>query len=156
MKPYVVSDIRDAAGQPVAHVGPQVRRRPISARTAETLTGILEGVVTHGTGAKAAVPGYRVAGKTGTAQKINPQTGAYSSTLSIGSFTGFVPADDPKLAIVVVIDEPTKGEAWGGVVAAPVFRKIAEQALPYLGVSSRVPVKVAGQAGDEADVARAL
>ena len=87
------------------------------------------------------MPGYRVAGKTGTAQKIDPQTGAYSSTLSVGSFVGYVPAEDPRLAIVVVIDEP-QTEAWGGVVAAPVFRRIAEQALPYLGVSPQEPIKL--------------
>jgi cell division protein FtsI (penicillin-binding protein 3) len=142
MKPYVVSDIRSSQGQVVAQLGPQVRRRPISAETARTLTGIMEGVVTNGTGSRAAVPGFRVAGKTGTAQKIDPQTGAYSSTLFVGSFTGFVPAEDPRLAIVVIVDEP-HAEAWGGVVAAPVFRKIAEQALPYLGVSSRAPVRLA-------------
>lgn len=142
MKPYVVSEVRNGKGQVAAQVGSQVRRRPISAETARTLTNILEGVVTNGTGSRAAVPGFRVAGKTGTAQKIDPQTGAYSPTLFVGSFTGFVPAEDPRLAIVVIIDEP-HAEAWGGVVAAPVFRRIAEQALPYLGVSSRTPVKLA-------------
>jgi cell division protein FtsI (penicillin-binding protein 3) len=142
MKPYVVSEIRNSREQVVAQLGPQVRRRPVSAETARTLAGIMEGVVTNGTGTRAAVPGFRVAGKTGTAQKIDPQTGAYSPTLFVGSFTGFVPAEDPRLAIVVVIDEP-HAEAWGGVVAAPVFRKIAEQALPYLGVSSRGPVRLA-------------
>ncbi|MBM4124027.1 MAG: penicillin-binding protein 2 [Nitrospira sp.] len=148
MKPYVVSEVHDGKGQAVVQNGPQVRRRPISVETAKTLTGILEGVVTNGTGGKAAVPGYRVAGKTGTAQKIDPQTGAYSPTLFVGSFTGFVPAEDPRLAIVVIIDEP-HAEAWGGVVAAPVFRRIAEQALPYLGVSSRAPVKLAMAMGPE-------
>lgn len=142
MRPYVVSEIRDAAGHLVARVEPQVRRRPISSATARTLTDILEGVVTIGTGRKAAVPGYRVAGKTGTAQKIDPRTGAYSSSLLVGSFVGYVPAEDPRLAIVVVIDEP-KAEAWGGVVAAPVFRRIAEQVLPHLGVSPQEPIKVA-------------
>lgn len=142
MRPYVVSEIRDGAGRLVARTEPQVRRRPISAETARTLTGILEGVVTHGTGRRAAVPGFRVAGKTGTAQKIDPATGVYSQTLFVGSFVGFVPAQDPRLAIVVVIDEP-KGEAWGGVVAAPIFRRIAEQALSYLAVSSPEPVKLA-------------
>ncbi len=142
MKPYVVSEIRDADGRLIAQAGPQVRRRPISPQTAQTLSSILEGVVTQGTGRKAAVPGFRVAGKTGTAQKIDPATGAYSSTLLVGSFVGFVPVEDPKLAIVVVIDEP-QTEGWGGVVAAPVFRRIAEQALPYLGVTSQEPIKVA-------------
>jgi cell division protein FtsI (penicillin-binding protein 3) len=88
------------------------------------------------------VAGYRVAGKTGTAQKIDPETGAYSPALSVASFAGYVPAEDPRLAIVAIVDEP-QGETWGGVVAAPVFRRIAEQALPYLGVSSQEPVKLA-------------
>ena len=112
----------------IAQIAPQVRRRAIRPDTAHILTSVLEGVVTNGTGRKAAVPGYRVAGKTGTAQKIDPHTGAYSSSLLIGSFVGYVPAEDPRLAIVVVIDEP-KIDAWGGVVAAPVFRKIAEQSV---------------------------
>lgn len=154
MKPYVVSEVRNGKGQVAAQVGSQVRRRPISAETARTLTNILEGVVTNGTGSRAAVPGFRVAGKTGTAQKIDPQTGAYSPTLFVGSFTGFVPAEDPRLAIVVIIDEP-HAEAWGGVVAAPVFRRIAEQALPYLGVSSHAPVKLAMAMTGEAATAGA-
>ena len=142
MKPYTVSEIRDEKGRVVVQVSPQVRRQPISPESVHTLSKILEGVVTHGTGSKAAVPGYRVAGKTGTAQKIDPKTGAYSSNLSVGSFVGYVPADDPRLAIVVVIDEP-QTESWGGVVAAPVFRRVAEQALQHLGVSSQEPVKLA-------------
>jgi cell division protein FtsI (penicillin-binding protein 3) len=142
MKPYVVSEIRDAGGHLVGRIEPHVRRQPISAATARTVTDILEGVVTMGTGRKAAVSGYRVAGKTGTAQKIDPRTGAYSSSLLMGSCVGYVPAEDPRLAIVVVIDEP-KTEAWGGVVAAPVFRRIAEQVLPHLGVSPQEPVKLA-------------
>jgi cell division protein FtsI (penicillin-binding protein 3) len=142
MKPYTVSEIRDGKGRVVVQVSPQVRRQPISPESVHTLSKILEGVVTHGTGSKAAVQGYRVAGKTGTAQKIDPKTGAYSSNLSVGSFVGYVPAEEPRMAIVVVIDEPHT-EAWGGVVAAPVFRRVAEQALPYLGVSSQEPVKLA-------------
>ncbi|MGH7232613.1 MAG: peptidoglycan D,D-transpeptidase FtsI family protein [Nitrospiraceae bacterium] len=142
MKPYIVSEIRDAKGMAVARMEPVARRRPISLETARTLTGILEGVVKHGTGSRAAVPGYRTAGKTGTAQKIDPQTGRYSGTRFVGSFAGYVPADDPRLAMVVVIDEPHT-DAWGGVVAAPVFRRIAEQALPYLGVSPHEQVKLA-------------
>jgi cell division protein FtsI (penicillin-binding protein 3) len=143
-----VSSIRDASGHILAEQGPQVRRRPISLETARTLTGILEGVVAKGTGGKAAVPGYRVAGKTGTAQKIDPTTGAYSPTLFVGSFVGFLPADNPRLAIVAVLDEP-RGEAWGGVVAAPVFRRIAEQAMPYLGVPAGETVKVALSLGTQ-------
>jgi cell division protein FtsI (penicillin-binding protein 3) len=133
MRPYVVSEIRDVDRREVARIDPQVRGRPISAKTAHELTGILEGVVATGTGSRAAVPGYRVAGKTGTAQKIDPRTGRYSPILFVGSFAGYVPAEDPRLAMVVVIEEP-QTHAWGGVVAAPVFKKIAEQVLPYLGV----------------------
>ena len=142
MKPYVVSEVRDAQGKTLREILPQVKRRVVSPETARTVTSILEGVVTDGTGTKAAIPGFRVAGKTGTAQKIDPRTGAYSSTLFVGSFVGFVPADNPRLAMIVVIDEP-QGENWGGTVAAPVFRRVGEQVLNYLGVSSDEPVKLA-------------
>lgn len=142
MKPYVVSEVRDAQGKTLRQILPQVKRRVVSPETARTVTSILEGVVTDGTGAKAAIPGFRVAGKTGTAQKIDPRTGAYSSTLFVGSFVGFVPADNPRLAMIVVIDEP-QGESWGGTIAAPVFRRVGEQVLNYLGVSSDEPVKLA-------------
>ena len=158
MRPHIVSEIRDSSGRVVVNNQPVIREQPISTKTARTLSEILEGVVTEGTGKKAAVPGFRVAGKTGTARKIDPRTGAYSRTLFVGSFVGFVPAERPRLAIVVAIDEP-KGEAWGGVVAAPVFRRIAEQALPYLGVTAQQPVQVAlagidGMAGMAGGIAR--
>jgi cell division protein FtsI (penicillin-binding protein 3) len=142
MKPYVVAEVRDQKGQAVKEILPQVRRRVVSPATARTLTTIMEGVVTSGTGTKAAIPGFRVAGKTGTAQKVDPRTGTYSSGLSIGSFVGFVPADAPRLAIIVVIDEP-QGEAWGGVVAAPVFRRVGEQVMTYMGVPRDDQVKIA-------------
>lgn len=142
MKPYVVSEVRDQKGQLLKNILPHVRRRVVSSDTARTLTTILEGVVTNGTGMKAAISGYRVAGKTGTAQKVDPRTGTYSSSLSVGSFVGFVPADAPRLAMIIVIDEP-QGEAWGGVVAAPVFRRVGEQVLTYLGISRDDQVKIA-------------
>lgn len=142
MKPYVVAEVRDQKGQRAKEILPQVKRRVVSPATARTLTTIMEGVVTSGTGTKAAIPGFRVAGKTGTAQKVDPRTGTYSSALSIGSFVGFVPADAPRLAIIVVVDEP-QGEAWGGVVAAPVFRRVGEQVLTYLGVPRDDQVKIA-------------
>jgi len=141
MKPYVVSEIRDAQGRIVKQLKPELKRRVVSPETARTVATILEGVVTHGTGAKAAIPGFRVAGKTGTAQKIDPRTGTYSSTQFVGSFVGFTPVDHPRLAMIVVIDEP-QGEAWGGVVAAPVFRRVGEQVLNYLGVPSGEPTKL--------------
>jgi len=146
MKPYVVSEVRDAQGQLLKQIEPEMKRRVISPETARAVTSILEGVVTDGTGTKAAIPGFRVAGKTGTAQKIDPRTGAYSSTQFVGSFVGFVPADNPRLAMIVVIDEP-QGESFGGLVAAPVFRRVGEQVLNYLGVSSNEPVKLAMATG---------
>ncbi len=142
MKPYVVSEIRDAQGRMLTRMLPHVKRRVVSPETARTVTSILEGVVTDGTGGKAAISGFRVAGKTGTAQKIDPRTGTYSATQFVGSFVGFVPAENPRLAMIVVIDEP-QGEAWGGTVAAPVFRRVGEQVLNYLGVPANEPVKLA-------------
>jgi len=142
MKPYVVSEIRDADGHIIKQVPPQVKRRVISPETAHSVTKILEGVVTDGTGVKAAIPGFRVAGKTGTAQKIDPRTGTYSNSRFVSSFAGYVPADSPRLAMIVVIDEP-QGEAWGGTVAAPIFSRVGEQVLGYLGVSSNEPVTLA-------------
>jgi cell division protein FtsI (penicillin-binding protein 3) len=134
MRPFLVREISDHQGRSVWEHVPHIRRRPISAETAKTVTDLLVNVVDRGTGKRAAIPGYRVAGKTGTAQKVDPATGTYSSTKFVGSFVGFVPAENPQLAILVMIDEP-QGPAWGGVVAAPVFRKVAEQALRYLSVA---------------------
>jgi cell division protein FtsI/penicillin-binding protein 2 len=142
MRPYIVSEIRSSEGNLLKRVSPQVRRRVVSLETAHTVTKILEGVVTDGTGSKAAIPGFRVAGKTGTAQKIDPRTGRYSASRFVTSFAGYVPAENPQLAMIVVIDEP-QGDAWGGTVAAPVFSRVGEQVLSYLGVGSREPVTLA-------------
>ena len=136
MRPFLVREISNSQGRVVWKQTPRIRRRPINAETARTVTDLLVNVVDNGTGRQAAIPGYRVAGKTGTAQKVDPATGMYSSTQSIGSFVGFVPAENPKLTVLVIIDEP-QGPAWGGVVAAPVFREVAEQVLRYLKVAPR-------------------
>jgi cell division protein FtsI (penicillin-binding protein 3) len=142
MKPYVVSEIRDADNHILRQVPPQTRRRVISPETARSVTKILEGVVTDGTGTNAAIPGFRVAGKTGTAQKIDPRTGTYSASRFVASFTGYAPADNPQLAMIVVIDEP-QGDTRGGAVAAPVFSRVGEQVLSYLGVPSNAPITLA-------------
>ena len=97
---------------------------------------ILKFVVKGGTGGKAALDGFDVAGKTGTAQKYNTPTRSYSKTEFISSFIGYAPANAPRLVILVMIDNP-KGMHWGGVVAAPVFREIAKKSLRYLNVPSR-------------------
>ena len=108
-------------------------RRVISEETAQTLSQILQNVVLRGTGTNAQVDGYSVAGKTGTAQKFDPSIGRYSNRIHTASFVGFVPVENPVLAIVVVIDEP-KGKFYGGDVAAPVFKEVASQTLRYLQV----------------------
>lgn len=135
MKPYLVSTIHDALGHVVYQAKPTVRRCPVSTATVETLSGILENTVARGTGTRAAVPGYRVAGKTGTSQIYDPEHEAYSKTKLVASFVGYAPSDNPRVTILVVIEEPQK-YSWGGVIAAPVFRKIGQQILPYLGVVS--------------------
>lgn len=142
MKPYVVSEVRDGDGRILKQVFPEVRRRVVSPETAQSVTKILEGVVTDGTGGRAAIPGFRVAGKTGTAQKFDPRTGTYSTSQFVASFVGYVPAERPRLAMLVMIDEP-QGETLGGNVAAPVFSRVGEQVLSYLGVSSNEGVTVA-------------
>ena len=113
--------------------------RPLTAATARELERMLEAVVEEGTGRAAAVPGYAVAGKTGTAQKA--ENGGYSPRHFVASFAGFVPARRPRLVIVVVVDDPWPSY-HGGSVAAPVFSRIAERSLLYLGVP---PDAVAGE-----------
>jgi cell division protein FtsI (penicillin-binding protein 3) len=122
------------------------RRRVISAPVAQQLLGMLEGVVSaQGTGGEAAVPGYLVAGKTGTAAKPDP-SGGYSDTKYVSSFVGIVPASSPRLVILVSIDEP-QGQIFGGLVAAPAFRDIARFALQYLDVVPDDPASLRGAGG---------
>ena len=130
--PHLIREVRNAEGAVVYRAQPE-QRRVISAETAVALRGMLEGVTLHGTAKKAQLDGYSAAGKTGTAQKIDPRTKTYSSTKFVGSFVGFAPVSDPQVVIIVVIDEPA-GAYHGGDVAAPIFREVAEQILPNLGV----------------------
>jgi cell division protein FtsI (penicillin-binding protein 3) len=134
MKPYVVSHVIDQDGIVRKRNRPEIIGRPISARTSAVMRTLLARVTEEGgTGTAAQIEGYRVAGKTGTAQK--PENGGYSSTRFIASFVGFVPADDPELGIIVVIDEPRGGRYYGGQVAAPAFAGIAGQSLRYLDIA---------------------
>jgi cell division protein FtsI/penicillin-binding protein 2 len=97
---------------------------------------MLEGVLAPGgTAAEVSIPGYQLAGKTGTASKIDPTTGEYSKTAFVASFIGFAPAADPRLLCAVVVDEPQSGSIYGGAVAAPAFGEIMSFALPYMGVA---------------------
>jgi cell division protein FtsI (penicillin-binding protein 3) len=133
--PRIVKKILTATGEKQE---PFVQfRRIISEETAQTLSQILQNVILKGTGTKAQVDGYSAAGKTGTAQKFDPSIGRYSNKKHTASFVGFVPVNDPVLAIVVVIDEPAD-EFYGGDVAAPVFKAIASQTLRYLQVPKDV------------------
>jgi cell division protein FtsI (penicillin-binding protein 3) len=106
--------------------------RVISSKYAAQLRDMLKGVLAPGgTASEVSVPGYTLAGKTGTAQKV--VNGTYSDTQFVASFVGFAPADDPQLLVAVVVDDP-KGDYYGGTVAAPAFGEIAKFALPYLGI----------------------
>lgn len=132
--PHVVSEIRSPDDVPVYSFNSKGNKRAISKKTAEILKDILKTVAEEGgTGKGASVEGNHVAGKTGTAQIIDPRTKRYSKEKYVGSFVGFVPADNPIIAMIVVIYEP-KGQIYGGVVAAPVFKEIAKQSLSYLNV----------------------
>jgi len=134
MKPYIVSEIVDRDGGEGKRFGPQPVRRVISEETCTKVNKILQRVVESGTGQKAQPAGYTAAGKTGTAQKIDQKTGVYSKKDYLSSFVGFVPAVSPKLVILVMVDTP-EGVVYGGSVAAPVFKAIAEQSLAYLQVA---------------------
>jgi cell division protein FtsI (penicillin-binding protein 3) len=149
MEPILVKRVTTATGEVIREAVPKVRRRAVAATVARTvaemLTAVTEG---EGTGVKAALEGYQVAGKTATAQKVDPRTGLYSVDKFISSFVGFVPARDPEVAIAVVIDEPMVEHA-GGAVAAPVFHEVARMALQYRGLTPQ-----GTQHADPAELAR--
>jgi cell division protein FtsI (penicillin-binding protein 3) len=133
VQPHLVSEIRAPEGQTLSFFKGETKR-VISEKTAKVFKDILKTVVEEGgTATEAAIEGNQVAGKTGTAQLIDSGTGRYSRSRYVSSFVGFVPADNPKIAMIVVVYEP-KGQIYGGVVAGPVFKDIANQALSYLNV----------------------
>jgi cell division protein FtsI (penicillin-binding protein 3) len=158
LEPVLVKRVSDGSGVTLSDASPHVRRdavpAPVAQMMAEMLVSVTEG---EGTGVEAAIPGFKVAGKTGTAQKIDPATHKYSDTHFVASFTGFVPAEKPRLVIAVVLDDPMGGTHAGGGVAGPVFRRVGEMALRYLGVTPRgtVPMKLAdvGSRAKDGDVA---
>jgi cell division protein FtsI (penicillin-binding protein 3) len=139
VKPHVVRELRSPDGT-VTYQAKIESRNVLRAETTAALRNMLEGVTLRGTAKRAQLDGYTAAGKTGTAQKIDPRTRAYSPTKFIGSFVGFAPVSNPAVVIIVVIDEPL-GAYHGGDVAAPVFREIAEQILPDLNVTPDTEVK---------------
>lgn len=130
VKPRVVKEVLDENGRVIKEFPPKAVRRAISGETSSKMRSILKGVVESGTGKKARIEEYAAAGKTGTAQKVEPG-GVYSHDRFVASFIGFAPADKPRLAIAVCVDEP-RPVYYGGDVAAPVFRNVADESLKYL------------------------
>ncbi|RJR41138.1 MAG: PASTA domain-containing protein [Desulfobacteraceae bacterium] len=140
MKPYVVKAVKDQQGRVVREFKPHVQRRVISPEAARGAAQILETVVSDkGTAKLAAIGGYRVAGKTGTSQKVDPRTKAYSRRAHMALFVGFVPSDDPRLAMAVVVDEP-EGIPYGGVVAAPIFKQVGAWTLNHLRINPQTSI----------------
>lgn len=141
-RPYITKEIRDDRGNLVKKNYPTQVRQVIHPATARKMTDILVGVVEKGSGMRAKIEGIRIAGKTGTAQKAEKGKG-YAAGKEVMSFMGFLPADNPKFAIIVTLDEP-KGARFSGLVAAPVFKRIAQQTLEYsdrIGLFDSVPRK---------------
>lgn len=132
LKPRLVKQLTDKEGNVIKNFDPEVVRQVISKETSAVLREILESVVSEGTGKNAYIKGYRVAGKTGTSEKLPRGQKNY-----IASFVGFAPADAPKAVVLVILDEPKGDDYFGGVVAAPVAGKILDDTLNYLGVEPR-------------------
>jgi cell division protein FtsI (penicillin-binding protein 3) len=149
MQPQIVRATLDDHGRETRGFEPKAVRQVISPETAQTLTGIMTRVVAEGTGHNAAIPGFDVAGKTGTAQKMDPATRRYSRTPGVLSFVGFAPAEDPRLAMIVLIDEP-KNERWGSEAAAPIFAAIGAEALRHLHAPQKntAPVQIVREQGE--------
>lgn len=143
MKPTIIQRMVDAEGRTVMEFTPEVVARPIREDTAREMQKLMIRVTEPGgTGTKGRVPGYTVAAKTGTAQKAIP--GGYSDSANVASFMGFLPAENPELAIIAVVDEPQPLHT-GGLVAGPVFREIAEQAVRYLDIPPAAPETAVAQ-----------
>ena len=135
LKPQIIREVRDASGEPVYRFGAAVKHRVMSAKVAEQMAFALHGVMIGGTGDGFDIPGYQLAGKTGTAQKLI--NGQYSSRNHVGSFVGFFPASRPRVVISVIVDDGkalTGGAGYGRAVAAPAFKRVAEQLIQYLDI----------------------
>lgn len=128
MRPFIVKEIRGLDGKPEAIYTPRMIRRVVSKETANIVTSALHGCVDEGTGKTARVEGYRVCGKTGSAQKASTTGRGYAGGKFVASFIGFLPLSDPRVVILVAVDEP-KGTHWGATVAAPVFQPVAREAM---------------------------
>lgn len=134
MKPYLVQKICSSEGEIIFEQQPEVLRQVISKSTAEKVTWIMENVAIRGSAMNAAIEGYRIAAKTGTAEKVGPG-GRYIAGEYIVSFVGFVPAEDPQIVLYVAVDGATRGAQWGSQMAAPLFRRIMVDVLNYLQIA---------------------
>lgn len=137
MKPHIVREVLDEDGNVIDRTRPTVVSNPISAQTSETMRQLLENVVENGGGKNAYIAGYRIGGKTGTAQVY--KDGRVASNVHIGSFVGFAPMDQPRIAVLVTVNEAQVPVDYGSATAAPFARQILEEALPYLGVPKQDP-----------------
>jgi cell division protein FtsI (penicillin-binding protein 3) len=159
LEPILVKKVTDGHGETIRESSVHVRREAIPAGVARTVAEMLTAVTEDGgTAVEAAIPGYRVAGKTSTAQKVDPATGKYSSEKYTAVFVGFVPVEHPRLVVAVVLDEPTIGH-YGGDLAGPVFRRVSEASLRYLGVTptaGSAKLSAVKREGDPADAMLAM
>lgn len=131
MQPYVVQRVTAPDGTVVREIEPTVKRRVISEQTSATMRELMEGVVTSGTGKNAAVEGYRVGGKSGTSQKLDSE----DAGARISSFVAVAPIEEPRLAVLVCLDEPHSWSTSGGTLSGPVCAEVLAKALPYLGIA---------------------
>ena len=136
VQPHVVKQVVDSDGNVVENIEPEVKRQVISQETSNFMRELLENVVTNGSGKNAYVAGYRVGGKTGTSQKQNLKNEDGSITKYISSFCGIAPADDPEIAIIVLLDEANVANYYGSAIAAPVVGQIFEEVLPYMDIEA--------------------
>jgi len=143
VKPFVVRSILSPEGQIIYNYLPQEGVRVVSEKVARQVRRMMAKVVQYGTGQSANISGYGSGGKTGTSQKIDPVTGSYSYEKFTSYFIGFTPLNSPRVSILIIVDEP-EGVSYGGVVAAPVFKKIGERILPLLGVESEMASRTNG------------
>ena len=131
MQPYLVQRITAPDGTVVKETEPTVKRQVISEETSATMCKLMEGVVTGGTGTRAAVPGYRVGGKSGTSQKLDSK----NEGARIASFVAVAPIEAPRLAVLICLDEPHSWTTSGGALSGPVCAEVLQKALPYLGIA---------------------
>ncbi|HNX64048.1 MAG TPA: penicillin-binding transpeptidase domain-containing protein [Oscillospiraceae bacterium] len=131
--PYVVSKVVDNSGNVIKTVEPNIKRQVISEETSKIMRQTLESVVTTNGGSNAYIQGYHIGGKSGTSQKQDENIKQNREDLYVSSYVGFAPADDPEIIMLVMVDEPSKGEYYGSIVAVPVVAAVFKEALPYLG-----------------------